>query len=83
MAVLSKIKHHFDAVDYFKEFPFYNKPIQKPKVKHLKNIDRLVQLPFYEEMTVIKKDQSFVGYAMAYKVEIIQRKRPKCTIRSK
>ena len=25
MTVLSKIKPHFDAVDYFKELPFYNK----------------------------------------------------------
>ena len=25
MALLSKIKHHFDTVDYFKELPFYNK----------------------------------------------------------
>ena len=41
MAVLSKTKPHFDAVDYFKELPFYNKPIKKPKVKRLKNIDRL------------------------------------------
>ena len=43
MAVLSKIKPHFDAVDYFKELPFYNKPIEKPKVKRLKNIDRLAK----------------------------------------
>ena len=39
MAVLSKIKPHSDAVDYFKELHFYNKPIEKPKVKCLKNID--------------------------------------------
>ena len=38
MAVLSKIKH-FDEADYFKELSFYNKPIEKPKVKRLKNID--------------------------------------------
>ena len=44
MAVLSKAKPHFDAVDYFKELPFYNKPIKKPKVKRLKNIDRLAEL---------------------------------------
>ena len=31
MAVLSKIKSHPSAVDYFKELPFYNKPIKKPK----------------------------------------------------
>ena len=44
MAVLSKTKPHFDAVDYLKELPFYNKPIKKPKVKRLKNIDRLAEL---------------------------------------
>ena len=46
MAVLSKIKSHCDAVDYFEELPFYNKPIEKPKVKCLKNIDQLVELPY-------------------------------------
>ena len=33
MAVLSKIKSHSDVIDYFKEPPFYNKHIKKPKVK--------------------------------------------------
>ena len=46
MAVFSKNKPHSDVVDYFKELSFYNKPIEKPKVKRLKNIDRLVELPF-------------------------------------
>ena len=41
MAVLSKIKSHSDAVDYFKELPFCNKSIEKPKTKSLKNIDQL------------------------------------------
>ena len=36
MAVLSKIKSHSGAVGYFKELPFYNKPIQKTNVKRLK-----------------------------------------------
>ena len=76
MAILSKTKSHSDAVDYFKELPFYNKPIEKPKVKRLKNIDRLAELPFYEQLSVIKTDQAFKGYAMSYKVEIIERKDP-------
>ena len=76
MAVLSKIKPHSDAVDYFKELPFYNKPIEKPKVKRLKNIDQLAELPFYEQLSVIKTNQAFRGYAMSYKVEIIERKDP-------
>ena len=46
MVVLSKVKSHPSAVDYFKEPPFYNKHIEKPKIKHLKNIDQLAELPF-------------------------------------
>ena len=76
MAVLSKIKSHSDVIDYFKELPFYNKPIKKPKVKRLKNIDQLIELPFYEQLDVIKTDQAFSGYAMSYKVEIIEKKDP-------
>ena len=67
MTVLSKIKSHSDAVDYFKELPFYNKPIKKPKVKRLKDIDQLIELPFYEQLDVIKTDEAFSGYAMSYK----------------
>ena len=76
MAVLSKIKPHSDAVNYFKELPFYNKSIKKPIIKRLKNIDRLAQLPFYEQLSVVKTDEAFRGYAMSYKVEIIERKDP-------
>ena len=53
MAILSNIKPHFDAVDYFKELPFYNTPTKKPKVKRLKNIDRWTELSFYEQLSVI------------------------------
>ena len=74
MAVLSKIKCHSDVIDYFKELPFYNKPIKEPKVKCLKNIDQLIEPPFYEQLDVIKTDQAFSGYAMSYKVEIILKK---------
>ena len=38
MAILPQIKPHSDAVDYFKELPFCNKPIRKPKVKRLKTL---------------------------------------------
>ena len=76
MVVLPKIKSHSDAVDCFKEHPFYNKLIEKPNVKRLKSIDRLAELPFYEQLSVIKTNQAFRGYAMSYKVEIIERKYP-------
>ena len=67
MAVLSKIKSHPSTVDYFKEIPFYNKPIEKPKIKRLKNIDLLSELLFYEELSVIKTDRAFRGYAKSLK----------------
>ena len=54
MTVLSKIKPYSDAIDYFKELPFYNKPIEKPKVKHVKDIDQSIELSFFEQLDVIK-----------------------------
>ena len=74
MAISSKIKFHLDVVDNFKELPFYKKPIKKPKVKRLKNIDQFAELPFYEQLNLIKTNQVFRGYAMPYKVEIIEKK---------
>ena len=83
MAALSKIRSHPDVVDYFKKLPFYNKPIEKPKIKRLKNIDQLAELPFYEQLSIIKINQAFRGYVMRYKVEIIEKQRSTLSIRSK
>ena len=58
MKVGEKIKSHPHVVDYFKELPFYNKQIKKPRVKCLKNIDLLSELPFYEKLNVMKKMHS-------------------------
>ena len=69
MTVLSKI-------DYFKELPFYNVFIEKPKIKRLSDINLLAELPFYKRLSVIKTDQAFSRYARSYKVEIVERKDP-------
>ena len=61
-------------IDYFKELPFYNEFIEKPKIKHLKNIDLLPELPFYDQLNIIKTDHAFSGYAMSFKVEIVDKK---------
>ena len=50
MAVKEKIKSNRSVVDYFQELPFYNKHIEKPRGKRLKNIDLFSELPFYEEL---------------------------------
>ena len=76
MTILKKIKSHLDVVDYFKELLFCNKYIRKPKIKSVKNIDLLSQLPLNEELNVIKTNDAFRGYATSYKVEIIEKKDP-------
>ena len=76
MRVLWTIKSHPSVVDYFKELPFYNNPIKKAKIKSWKNINLLAELPFYKKPSIIKTNQAFRGYAMSYKVEIIERKDP-------
>ena len=63
-----------ENVDYFKELPFYNVSIDKPKIKRLKNIDLLAELPFYDQLNIIRTDHAFSGYAMSYKVEIVDKK---------
>ena len=73
MTALKKIKYHPDVVDYFKELPFFNKRIEKPKIKRLKKIDLLSELPFYEELDLIKTNHAFRRYAVSYKVEIIEK----------
>ena len=61
-------------VDYFKELPFYNVSIDKPIIKRLKDIDLLSELPFYNLLNIIRTDHAFSGYAMSYKVEIVDKK---------
>ena len=68
------IKFHPNVVDYLKEIHFYSKPVEKSKLKRLKNIDLLSELPFYKELSIIKTNHAFKGYAKSFKVEIIEKK---------
>ena len=36
----------------FQELPFYNGAIEKPKMRGLRNIDLLQELPFYDELNI-------------------------------
>ena len=65
---------HLNVTDYLKKITFYNRPIEKPKIKRLKNIDLSAELSFFEKLSIIKTNQAFSGYAMSYRVEIIERK---------
>ena len=76
MTVQEKITSHPDVINYFRELPFYNKYIEKAKIKLSKHIDLLSELPFYESLNVIKRDCAFKGYAMSCKAEIVEKKDP-------
>ena len=45
----------WDTKKLFRIIPFYNALIEKPQIKHLSNIELLHELPFYDELSVVKK----------------------------
>ena len=59
--------------NYFKYLLFISK---KPKIKHLSNIKLLNELPFSDELSVVKIPKAFKRYGRSYKVEIIDSKDP-------
>ena len=76
MPTSKKVKSHPNVVEYFRELIFYNKHIEKRKIKRLKNIDLLSELPLYEELNITKTNHAFKGYESSYKVKIIEKKDP-------
>ena len=55
-----------------KEQPFYNVLTEKPKIKDLSNEDMLSQLPFYDELNIVKTAKAFKRYVKSYCTEIIK-----------
>ena len=45
---------HWDANKIFQILPFFNKYIEKPEVKKLNNVQLLKELPFYDELNIVK-----------------------------
>ena len=68
------IKMKWDAKKLFQILPFYNTFIQKPEIKKLSNIKLLQELPFYDELSIVKNLNAFIGYARSYKAEVIDKK---------
>ena len=56
----------------FEEVPFYNTYVEK-----------LSELHFCEELSIVKTDKEFKGYEMTYKVKLIDKKRSISIIGSK
>ena len=57
-----------------KEQPFYNVRIEKPKIKKLNNVDMLSELPFHDELNIVKTAKTFKKYAKLYSIEIMKDK---------
>ena len=45
---------HWDAMRIFQGLPFYNTFIERPKIKKLSNVKLLQELPFYDELSIVK-----------------------------
>ena len=66
----------WDAKKLFQILPFYNTFIENPEVEKLSNIKFLQELPFFDELNVVKNSNAFSGYTRSYKVEIVDHKDP-------
>ena len=73
---------HWNANEIFKLLPFYDTYIEKPKIKKLNTVELLKELPFYDELSIVKNKTAFSGYAQSYKIKIVDKKRCGCTIKS-
>ena len=60
-----------EAKQLFQKLLFYYVIIEKPRIKGLRNVDLLRELPFYDELNIIQR-----WYARSYKVEIVDLKKP-------
>ena len=65
-----------EAKRLFQKLLFYNVLIEKPRIEHLKNLDLLHELPFYDELSIVKISQAFRRYTGSYKIEKIDSKDP-------
>ena len=71
-----KYNNAWDAKKLFQILPFYNTFIEKPDIKKLSNVKLLQELPFYDDLSIVKNDSAFGGYARSYKIEIVDKRDP-------
>ena len=65
-----------EAKKLFQELPFYNVLIEKPHIKRLKTIDLLHELPFYDDISILKISEAYERYEGSYRIEIKDSKDP-------
>ena len=63
-----------EAKRLLKKLPFYKTPIEKPYTKRLRNFDMLRELPFYDELNILKVSKAFQGYGHSYSLKTLTQK---------
>ena len=61
----------WDANKIFQILPFYSTYIEKYKVKKLNNVQLIKELPFSDELSIVKNKTAFRGYAKAIKLNLL------------
>ena len=64
----------WDESEIFKILAFYDSYILRPKTKKLSSVQLLKELPFYDDLSIVKSKTAFSGYSRSYKVEIVDKK---------
>ena len=64
----------WDESEIFKFLPFYNSYIERPKIKKLNSVQLMKELPFYDELNIVKNKTAFSGYGRSYKIEIVDKR---------
>ena len=73
---------HWEANKIFRILPFYDTYIEKPMIKKLNNVELLKELPFYDELSIVKNKTAFSGYGQSDKIAIVDKKRGGYSVKS-
>ena len=65
---------HWDESEIFKFLLFYDIYIEKTEIKKLNNVQLLKELPFYDELSIVKNKTPFSGYGKIYEIEIVDKR---------
>ena len=60
--------------ELLKILPFYNSFTDVPEIKKLSKVQLMKELPFYDELKIVKTNNAFSGYARNYKIEIVDKR---------
>ena len=60
-----------EAESAISELPFCNASFEKPFIKLRNDMDLLGEIPFYNQLNIVKISKAFKGYARSYNIEII------------